>query len=170
MKRIIATFVCIGLVACSTPQTGVSPFASQADINRNGVDRLAANSVQDASFGRILNDLRRASGAHAVTFNPRLDAAAQAHANDMVARDYFSHTNPEGATELDRILATGFVPRNWGENIAQAQPTEADVLVAWINSPEHNRLLRARTVDEFGLGVAGTGSKQRWVLVMARAR
>lgn len=171
MKRIIICWICLVLSACGGASTGgLGPIASQADIDRFGIDLLPPDPVQDISFGSILNDLRITTGAGPVTYNPRLDAAAQAHADDMVARNFFNHINPDGETEYDRIVATGYIPVNWGENLARTQPTEADALVAWINSPEHNRLLRAQTVDEFGLGIAGPESNRRWVLVMATQR
>ena len=171
MRPILITAMCLLLAACGGAGTGgLSPIAAQADIDRFGIDVLPVDPVQDASFGNILNDLRIDIGGNEVTYDARLDAAAQAHADDMLARGYFNHTNPEGETERDRIQAQGYNPSSWGENLARSQPSEADVLVAWINSPEHNRLLRAGTVDEFGLGVAGSGADRHWVLVMARER
>lgn len=172
MKLVSILVFCCLLAACggSSIEGGNRPVASQADFERNNISVLAPNPLQDASFGEILNDLRGATGAGPVTFDARLNAAAQAHAEDMVVRGYFSHINPEGRTERDRIKVAGYDPKSWGENLAGGQPSEADALVAWINSAEHNRLLHAQTVDDFGLGVAGSGRNLRWVLLMARER
>src|SRR5690606_8599801 len=44
-----------------------------------------------------------------VPFQPdgTLDAAAQAHAEDMLRRDYYDHVSPGGQTVIDRYIAAG---------------------------------------------------------------
>jgi len=54
-----------------------------------------------------LNNVRIGNGASAVTYDSRLDAAAQGHADDMVDRGYFAHNSPEGDDVRDRILEQG---------------------------------------------------------------
>ncbi len=129
-------------------------------------DELAATSG-DVSFGSLLNNLRISNGDRVVTYDSRIDAAAQGHADDMVDRNYFAHDSPEGETVQDRLIAQGYDPSAWGENIARTQQTEEQALDAWINSPPHNALLQANSVSNFGLGVAGSGAQKSWVLVMA---
>lgn len=124
-------------------------------------------SDRDQSFGTILNNVRIGNGAQAVTYDRRLDAAAQAHADDMVDRGYFSHTSPEDDDVEDRIISQGYTPVAWGENLAGGQQSEADALQAWENSPSHDAMMNADSLQEFGLGVSGSGRGTRWVLVMA---
>lgn len=170
MKLITAFCAMFLLTAC-----GGASISSGGNVARGapadyGIAELPVNPIEDASFGSILNSLRLDNGGTEVTYDARLEQAAQAHAEDMIARDFFSHTNPDGETEKDRIIAAGYNPRSYGENLAGRTQTEADTLVVWIESPEHNRLLNADTVDEFGLGMAGDGNDRRWVLVMASER
>lgn len=124
-------------------------------------------SPRDTDFADLINGIRRSDGSGSVSYDVRLNRAAQGHADDMLAQGYFSHTSRDGRTVEDRIRAQGYTPVAWGENIAQGYSTNAAVLQAWQNSPPHQRLLVADSVDEFGLGVAGTGGATRWVLVMA---
>ncbi len=124
-------------------------------------------SYRDQSFGKILNNVRIGNGANAVTHDSRLDAAAQVHANDMVDRGYFNHISPEGDDVEDRIIAQGYTPVAWGENLAGGQQSEAGALQEWQNSAAHDAMLNAQSLQEFGLGIAGTGNNTRWVLVMA---
>ena len=42
------------------------------------------------------NSARAANGVGALAINGELNAAAQAQANDMAARNYWSHNTPEG--------------------------------------------------------------------------
>ena len=139
-----------------------------------GTDAFQDVPVADASFASILNNYRATVGAQAVQFDSRLNDAAQAHAQDMVDRDYFSHTTKGGTDDVrDRMIAAGYNPTAWGENIAGRQSTEADVLQDWIDSDtpapgtpvSHKDILEGASFEDFGLGVA-VGDESRWVLVM----
>jgi uncharacterized protein YkwD len=91
----------------------------------------------------------------------RLQRAAEAHARDMVRRDYFSHVTPEGATVSDRLresdYITGSVAWRVGEALAWGRnrlSTPAATVTAWLRSPPHRRIVLGR-YREIGIGVAG---------------
>lgn len=89
-----------------------------------------------AEVTRLTNVERAKAGCGAVRVDSRLAAAAQAHSRDMVDRDYFSHTSPDGKGPGDRASAAGY--QRWsGENIAAGYPTPAAVVQGWMNSPGH---------------------------------
>jgi uncharacterized protein YkwD len=89
-----------------------------------------------AEVTRLTNIERAKAGCGALRVDSRLAAAAQAHSEDMVDRDYFSHTSPDGKGPGDRAAAAGYP--NWsGENIAAGYPTAAAVVQGWMNSPGH---------------------------------
>lgn len=165
------------LAGCSGGGGGANPAVSMnaapsnvvtsGPLTGTGARGAPEVSARDADFSGLLNGIRRQDGKGSVSFNAQLNRAAQGHADDMVVQGYFSHTSLDGRTVGDRIRATGYKPKTWGENIAQGYSTNAAVMDAWQNSPPHNRLLLLDTVDEFGLGVAGNGANSRWVLVMA---
>ena len=119
--------------------------------------------VPDGGFGALLNAQRAAAGLPAATPDARLTAAAQAHAADMVTRDYFSHTSPEGRSSADRIRAAGYDTCRPSENIAFGQMSETAVFQGWINSPGHRANMLMRGPVQYGLGMAGT----KHVLVVA---
>lgn len=126
--------------------------------------------TNDVNFATILNNLRLDRGLSPFSHDRRLDRAAQKHAEDMLSRGYFSHTTlGSNASVQDRILAEGYDPRGWAENIAQGQRSQGEVLQAWVDSPGHNRNLNAN-LEDFALGAAGSGSKLTWVLVLATER
>ena len=63
------------------------------------------------SFAANLNAFRADQGLGTVTTNRRLQRAAQAHAEDMEKRGYFSHQSvggPNGTSMSDRIAASGY--------------------------------------------------------------
>ena len=89
-----------------------------------------------AEVTRLTNLERAKAGCGALRIDSRLTAAAQAHSKDMVDRDYFSHTSPDGKGPGDRATAAGY-PRWSGENIAAGYPTAAAVVQGWMNSAGH---------------------------------
>lgn len=63
-----------------------------------------------------------------------MESAAQAHADDMAQRDYFSHNSQDGRTPGSRITAAGCIWNAYGENIAAGQGTPEAVMKTWKNS------------------------------------
>lgn len=121
---------------------------------------------RDASFATLLNGVRFDNGAGAVTFDSRLNAAAQRHADDMLVNDYFSHTGLNGSSVGSRVQDEGYNFARVGENIAAGYQTEASVLNGWVNSPGHQANNIDPRFEEFGLGYSVDGRDTRWVLVL----
>ena len=86
--------------------------------------------------------------------NPSLDAAAQRHAEDMINRSYYAHESPEGATVMERVRSVGYPAAAVGENIAEGQPTVAEVFEGWMKSPRHREHILSFTLREIGVGMA----------------
>lgn len=113
------------------------------------------------SMAALLNTQRAAQGRGPVSEDARLSAAAQAHAQDMVNNDYFSHTGLNGSRFTQRAQAAGYGCAV-AENIAFGQRSEAEVINVWMNSSGHRRNILMGRASEFGIGRAGT----MWVLMM----
>jgi uncharacterized protein YkwD len=107
-----------------------------------------------------LNHVRAAYGLGAVSPALRLRLAALRHSDDMVSRDYFSHTSPGGGTLSDRITKSGFVSGYaWeaGETIAWGTGVlgkPGHIVKAWMNSPEHRAILLSSTWSRIGISRA----------------
>jgi uncharacterized protein YkwD len=105
-----------------------------------------------------LHEVRSAHGLGVVRPALLLRLIAQRHSDDMVIRDYFSHTSPGGSTLLDRITKSGFVSGyTWeaGETLAWGTGVlgkPGHVIVAWLNSPEHRAILLSPTYRWVGIG------------------
>ena len=78
----------------------------------------------------------RRSGCSPVAANSALAELAEAFSEDMAARGFFDHTDPDGATPWDRAAKAG-ITNLGGENIARGQADAAAVMEAWMNSPGH---------------------------------
>lgn len=118
---------------------------------------------------RLTNAERRSHGLVALTAEPRLAAAAQAHNDDMVARAYFAHESPEGGSVADRVRAAGYVYGVVAENIAAGQRTPQEVVAGWMDSPGHRANLLNRDVRQIGVGFTVGGSYgTMWTQVFGR--
>lgn len=109
----------------------------------------------------LLNAERAAQGLPAFAASATLDAAARAHAADMVSRRYFAHDSPEGGTLADRVGAAGWFPTggSWtiGEDIAWGSGTlgtPVRIVAAWMASPGHRANILQPAFTEVGIGVA----------------
>ncbi len=120
----------------------------------------ATASSSSARVIELTNAKRRAimgQRCPALVNNPALAAAAQAHAGDMAARNYFSHTSPGGATAWQRVKAAGYSPRRIAENIAGGQPSAEAVVAGWMRSRGHRANILDCRLREIGVGVAEGG-------------
>ena len=54
-------------------------------------------------------------GLPLLAVNETLNAAARAHCEDMLERDYYSYLSPEGWSGRDRVVQVGYLPIYWAE-------------------------------------------------------
>jgi uncharacterized protein YkwD len=117
-----------------------------------GAPRLTPTlPVVRAAILSLVNRERAKAGLPPVKADPTLEASAQRYAQDMAARGFFAHVDPEGRTLQDRTEASGYFHGSGsgsdpclcairfmvGENLARGQKTVADVMRDWIASPSH---------------------------------
>ena len=119
-----------------------------------------------------VNTYRQSRGLQVLAHDREIASVARAHSQDMAARGYFSHTNPEGEQPWDRY-GPGACPSyaenlavNWiGASVVQegvddvvAYYSESGVaegvLDQWKASPPHHQLLSKEELEEGGVGVA----------------
>src|ERR1700752_4128765 len=64
-------------------------------------------SVIQARALELVNETRQEHGLPPLALEQQLNAAAQAHADDMFARHYYGHASPEGRSAADRYVLAG---------------------------------------------------------------
>jgi uncharacterized protein YkwD len=109
----------------------------------------------------LVNQVRARGGELPLRVNAQLTQVAQQHSEDMVGEDYFSHTTPSGETQLERVMASGYIPNSQvgytvGENIAWGTlylATPSAIVAAWIASPEHLANILSAEYRDSGIGV-----------------
>lgn len=117
---------------------------------------VAPDSSLAAQVLALVNQQRANAGCGALTADSRLGTAAQKFSEDMSARNYFSHTTPDGVTFDQRIKAAGY-PSPAAENIAKGSTTAAKTMDMWMNSDGHRRNILNCSYQKLGVGLARSG-------------
>ena len=118
----------------------------------------------DMTFLALVNVERGNASVQPVVYNDLLTEAAQGHADDMVARNYIDHVNPEGQGPGERVAETGYAFDTVWENIFWGSTKETAAIQTWMDSEDgHREALLAAEAQEIGVGVGD----DIYVLVLA---
>lgn len=113
-----------------------------------------ATSMSVSGLLASTNTQRLSSGVGSLTLNDKLDASAQAKANDMASRNYWSHNTPEGNPPWVFVSAQGYSYQKLGENLATGFSDEQSTISGWMASPPHRENLLDPSFTEVGFGYA----------------
>ncbi len=142
----------------------LGPAAAKGSAASCGGADTPAYSMNDRSAAKVtlclLNKERAARGLKSLRFDKKQQKAADKHNRVMLRQDCFSHLCPGERDLVGRIAAAGYLPCNctWGiaENLAWgsgSQSTPANVVDAWMNSPDHRVNILNPRYDEVGIAV-----------------
>ncbi len=104
------------------------------------------------------NAQRNDNGQTSLQLNQKLISAAQSKANDMIARNYWSHNTPDGEEPWVFMDNSGYNYQKAGENLAYGFSTSSDTVIGWMNSPSHRANLLDGAFNEVGFGFANGNS------------
>ncbi|CAM5700699.1 CAP domain-containing protein OS=Streptomyces alboniger OX=132473 GN=CP975_25745 PE=4 SV=1 [Streptomyces alboniger] len=112
----------------------------------------SAESAAETAVLTLVNEERAKAGCRPVTADSGLAALADRFSTDMAERDFFDHTDPDGATPWDRAEKAGITDLG-GENIARGQANARSVMDAWMNSSGHRANILNCDYKTLGVGV-----------------
>jgi uncharacterized protein YkwD len=127
-----------------------STLLAHGSVLGRQTDLTPATLLQDT------NAQRAADRESALSLNDQLTNAAQAKADDMVARNYWSHDTPDGRTPWSFITAAGYTYQLAGENLAYGFSSAATVTSGWMNSAEHRANILNAGYSDVGFGIASS--------------
>lgn len=113
-----------------------------------------ATSMSVSGLLADTNAARSQNGVSSLNLNAKLDAAAQAKANDMAQRNYWSHNTPEGNPPWVFVTAQGYSYQKLGENLAAGFADEQSTINGWMASQPHRENLLDPDFKEVGFGYA----------------
>ncbi|SHN28884.1 CAP domain-containing protein [Streptomyces yunnanensis] len=161
-----------------TPRTSASPSPSRSaggttsHAPRAGSGTGRTPSVARAATGTaaeyaqkvldLVNAQRAQHGCGPLTIDPHIQTAAQAHSDDMAARNYYAHDTPEGVDPGTRLTNAGFRWQSWGENIFKSPNDPATAVDGWMNSPGHRANILNCSYTSTGVGVNLSSNGPWW--------
>ncbi|KKT89869.1 MAG: hypothetical protein UW95_C0003G0065 [Parcubacteria group bacterium GW2011_GWC1_45_14] len=102
----------------------------------------------------LVNQEREMAGLVPLVENGNLSRAAQKKAQDMLEKNYFSHTSPEGLTPWYWIEKAGYDYKFAGENLAINFKTAEKQNKALMDSATHRKNILGEQFNEVGVAVA----------------
>lgn len=133
---------------------GLALWLSYPAVSRSQRGVLSYKTdITDSSLLAETNTQRTASEQTALALNPKLSQAAQAKAQDMVSRNYWSHVTPDGQAPWAFIDQTGYTYQSAAENLAYGFNNSSETIKGWLNSPEHRANLLNNQYSEVGFGI-----------------
>jgi uncharacterized protein YkwD len=137
----------------------------------------ATDGWSDANYeARVLElvNMQRAKfGLAAFVIDGRLERSAGDYAQVLGARNWFSHTGPDGSTLVSRVEAAGFpFTVQIGEVLAWGNEgwTPEAIVQAWMNSPTHRQEILSPVYLRAGVGcyfTSDNGTTVRCVMDLA---
>lgn len=129
--------------------------AISALIQKRGGQTLAyATNISGSGLLSSTNSARTQNGLGALGINNKLTVAAQAKANDMANRNYWSHNTPEGNPPWVFVTAQGYDYQKLGENLAAGFSDEQATINGWMGSSSHRDNMLDSAFTEVGFGWA----------------
>ncbi|MFF8842149.1 CAP domain-containing protein [Streptomyces sp. NPDC015127] len=118
----------------------------------------------------LVNAHRERAGCAPLRVDDRVQAAAQAHADDMAARGFYAHKSPEGREGGDRLKAEGYAWSRWAENIHRGPRDPAATVSGWMGSAAHRENIVDCRLKDTGVGVSLKPNGPWWVQDFATGR
>lgn len=135
----------------------------------SGSSTAWAEESRQAMVERVLaltNEARAQVGAPPLQLAPYLEGAAQAHSEEMLELDYFSHQSPtpERHDARSRVSLAGGWDSLIGENIYRGEFSDPEdvagrAVANWLRSPSHYRVLTNPEFNRLGVGIAQRGGR-----------
>ena len=135
-------FVVLGIILLSLLSSVLLPHKGTADYT-GSVENLL----------QILNQDRIKYGLKPLAPNPKLEAAAEAKAKDILKNNYFAHVSPTGREPWDFIKGQGFKYAFAGENLAINYTNPYELENDFMASPGHRENLLSPLFTEVGIAV-----------------
>jgi uncharacterized YkwD family protein/spore coat assembly protein SafA len=125
-------------------------------ISIPGEDQTAQSYTYEVV--KLVNAERAKAGLQPLKENWELSRVARYKSQDMIDKNYFSHTSPTYGSPFQMMKDFGISYQAAGENIAAGQRTPSEVVQAWMNSEGHRKNILSPSYTEIGVGYVKGGS------------
>jgi uncharacterized protein YkwD len=158
MRRSFLILLLVALVGCGGG-------ALEVPRTPTSVEPTTQEEAMEDTVHALINEQRTGNGLAPLVHDEAIRAVARAHSQDMVARDFFDHVNPDGLDPFDRLAMDFITYSAAGENIAWNRGYSDPAAVAvegWMNSSGHRANILNGTYTHTGVGVARSEADGAW--------
>ncbi len=145
-----------------TQTTNQSEDTSTTQQEQTTTTQVVVSSDYISRMFDLINAARAEQGISPLSLNGTLNALACSRCNDMLSRNYFSHTTPEGKNVYTILQENGIGYSSAGENIANSSPASSASAELhfniWINSSTHRDNILNGGFSQIGIGFGSEGS------------
>lgn len=138
----------------TTPTPSPIPAPKKTVAPKQNVTPKPIVPISNDNFIVLINSTRATNGVGQLSPNAMLMKSAQAKADDMCAKKYWSHDTPDGKKFYDWIIEAGYHYRLSGENLAR-DCGDNRCMELWLNSPTHKDVMLDPGYREIGVGRCG---------------
>ncbi len=112
-----------------------------------------ATDISIEKLYQLTNQKRRENNLPQLHYSETLAKAAYQKAEDMFAKNYWSHYAPDGTTPWNFIIQAGYKYQYAGENLAKNFLFSQNVVDAWMDSPTHRENILKKEYSDIGFAV-----------------
>ena len=143
-----------------------SPEASPKIISK---ENISHSDTIESDILKLINEERTKNDLKPLASESNLGTTARSHSDDMIARNFFDHVNPDALSPAQRIaIENRRLIGTTGENIwkgtgcvsgSGCDPAKPDVLAQkivndWMHSPGHRANILRKDFTHLGVGVS----------------
>lgn len=156
MKKVFVLTILTALLIAGVSITVLSQKTPEKPVYVAQNENIPLNA--DTVFN-LVNAEREKAGIAPLVRDTRLDATAQARADDMVARNYFSHNDPVTGESLVIIKPKVADCKDASENIAAnftktLNKDNEETIASWMNSEAHRNAILDPQYDITGVAIS----------------
>ncbi len=140
----------------------IYPGTSSSNVNQNTNSNSTSNTNSSSDLSNdekevfnLINTQRINNGLPTLKISNEVQKVARVKAQDMVDKNYFSHTSPTYGSPFDMLKSFKVSYNSAGENIA-GNSSNSGAVNAWMNSPGHKANILNSSFNYTGIGVVSS--------------
>ena len=123
--------------------------------NSGDTTNLETINANEQEVFNLINEQRTKNGLSALKLDKEVQRVARIKAQDMIDRNYFSHTSPTYGSPFDMLNSFKVSYKTAGENIA-GNSSNSGAVTAWMNSSGHKANILNSSFNYTGIGVVSS--------------
>lgn len=120
--------------------------------------KILPSEPEIAKLFSLVNRDRKVNGVAPLKYSLELEQSATYKCNDMVDKDYFSHTSPDGLEVADFVDKYSSY-ETAAENLGRYFKSVDQLQKAWMDSPKHREAILDARYSEIGLAICGSSNE-----------